>query len=99
MRSTFIGNTERMRIMASHEAFVAPSGFLIDIDGTIFRGNELIEGAKEAICMLRKMNKKVVFLSNRGNISRNMCRKNCSKPGLTQRNVKLCCPQASQQRF
>ncbi|MEC0766166.1 HAD-IIA family hydrolase [Bacillus atrophaeus] len=71
-----------MRIMASHEAFVSPSGFLIDIDGTIFRGNELIEGAKEAICMLRRMNKKLVFLSNRGNISRNMCKKKLLEAGI-----------------
>ncbi len=52
--------------MASHDTPVSPAGILIDLDGTVFRGNELIKGAREAIKTLRRMGKKIVFLSNRG---------------------------------
>lgn len=52
--------------MASYDTPVSPAGILIDLDGTVFRGNELIEGAREAIKTLRRMGKKIVFLSNRG---------------------------------
>ncbi len=82
MKSIFIENTEQMRIMASHDTPVSPAGILIDLDGTVFRGNELIEGAREAIKTLRRMGKKIVFLSNRGNISRAMCRKKLLGAGL-----------------
>ncbi|MEC1919809.1 sugar-phosphatase AraL [Bacillus subtilis] len=71
-----------MRIMASHDTPVSPAGTLIDLDGTVFRGNELIEGAREAIKTLRRMGKKIVFLSNRGNISRAMCRKKLLGAGI-----------------
>lgn len=47
--------------MASHDTPVSPAGILIDLDGTVFRGNELIEGAREAIKTLRRMGKKIVF--------------------------------------
>lgn len=68
--------------MASHNPAVSPAGFLIDLDGTVFRGNELIDGAREAISTLRNMGKKIVFLSNRGNISRAMCRKKLLGAGI-----------------
>ncbi|MEC1669236.1 HAD-IIA family hydrolase [Bacillus mojavensis] len=71
-----------MRIMASHNPAVSPAGFLIDLDGTVFRGNELIDGAREAISTLRNMGRKIVFLSNRGNISRAMCRKKLLGAGI-----------------
>ncbi|MDG5787844.1 HAD-IIA family hydrolase [Evansella sp. AB-P1] len=48
-------------------------GLLIDLDGTIFKGEQLIPKAEEAITYFRSLNKKVVYLSNRGNISRKMC--------------------------
>ncbi|EFM12612.1 HAD-superfamily hydrolase, subfamily IIA [Paenibacillus curdlanolyticus YK9] len=48
-------------------------GFVIDLDGTVFRGEQVVEGAQQAIASLRAAGKRLVFLSNRGNISREMC--------------------------
>lgn len=39
-------------------------GFLIDIDGVICRGRELIEGADETVNVLRENGKKTIFVSN-----------------------------------
>ncbi|WP_339818303.1 HAD-IIA family hydrolase [Paenibacillus sp. FSL R7-0216] len=57
-------------------------GLVIDLDGTVYRGNEAIEGAVETISRLKTAGTKVVFLSNRGNISRKMCREKLSSMGL-----------------
>ena len=57
-------------------------GFLIDLDGTIYRGDQLIEGAVEAVRGLFQAGKRVVFVSNRGNISRDMCRIKLAGMGL-----------------
>lgn len=38
--------------------------FAIDLDGVIYHGNQLISGADQAIQRLRKMGKKVIFLTN-----------------------------------
>ncbi len=78
MISIFTENTGRMLIMAKLDA----AGFLIDLDGTVFRGRELIDGAKEAVHTLQSLGKAVVFLSNRGNLSRAMCRKKLLGAGI-----------------
>jgi len=39
-------------------------GYVFDLDGTIYLGNELLPGAKRLILTLRELGKKVVFLSN-----------------------------------
>lgn len=39
-------------------------GFILDIDGTIVRGNRAIPGAKEAISKLRRQGHPVVFVTN-----------------------------------
>ena len=57
-------------------------GFLIDIDGTVLRGDQLIPGAAEAIKSLQEQGKKVVFLSNRGNISRKTCLEKMRRLGI-----------------
>src|SRR5579883_1506814 len=38
--------------------------YLIDLDGVIYRGEELIEGAKEFVAWLNAHNKKYLFLTN-----------------------------------
>lgn len=38
--------------------------YLIDLDGVIYRGNELLPGAKEFIAWLKDNNKKFLFLTN-----------------------------------
>jgi arabinose operon protein AraL len=48
-------------------------GYVIDLDGTVYKGKDAIEGAMDAIAYLKSIGKKLVFLSNRGNISRKMC--------------------------
>lgn len=57
-------------------------GFIIDLDGTVYRGSQAVEGALEAIASLRKQGKRVVFLSNRGNISRVMCQEKLLGMGI-----------------
>ncbi|MBO1515532.1 HAD-IIA family hydrolase [Metabacillus bambusae] len=57
-------------------------GVLIDLDGTIFNGDELIPGAIQAISYIRSLNKKIMFLSNRGNYSREMCFEKLTRLGV-----------------
>jgi arabinose operon protein AraL len=57
-------------------------GFIIDLDGTVYKGNSVIEGAKETIDLLKSQGKRVVFLSNRGNVSRVMCQKKLISMGI-----------------
>ena len=40
-------------------------GFIFDLDGTIYRGDQLIPGADDVVRLLREHGKKVVFLSNK----------------------------------
>jgi HAD superfamily hydrolase (TIGR01450 family) len=39
-------------------------GYVFDLDGTIYLGNELLPGAKRLVLKLRELGKRVVFLSN-----------------------------------
>ncbi|ANE48377.1 haloacid dehalogenase [Paenibacillus swuensis] len=57
-------------------------GYIIDLDGTVYRGKHLIKGADAAIAHMKSQGKKVVFLSNRGNISREMCHAKLLAMGL-----------------
>jgi HAD superfamily hydrolase (TIGR01457 family) len=38
--------------------------FLLDLDGTLYRGDEVIEGASEAVSRLQAAGKRVVFMTN-----------------------------------
>ncbi|WP_445612383.1 HAD-IIA family hydrolase [Geobacillus sp. YF-1] len=58
------------------------AGVLIDLDGTIWRGNELIPQAEEAVAYLRSLGKRIVFVSNRGNWSRRMCYEQFTRFGV-----------------
>ena len=40
-------------------------GWLFDLDGTVYRGEELIPGADATIAALRAAGRRVVFLSNK----------------------------------
>lgn len=57
-------------------------GFVIDLDGTVYKGKQAIEGVIQAIAGLKKQGKRIVFLSNRGNISRKECHIKLSNMGL-----------------
>ncbi|WP_438348026.1 HAD-IIA family hydrolase [Paenibacillus sp. FA6] len=48
-------------------------GYVIDLDGTVYKGKQAIDGALDTIAYLKSKGKRIVFLSNRGNISRKMC--------------------------
>src|SRR3712207_6250836 len=39
-------------------------GYIFDLDGTIYLGDDLLPGAKRLVLTLREMDKRVVFLSN-----------------------------------
>ena len=39
-------------------------GYVFDLDGTIYLGDELLPGARRLISKLRELGKRVVFLSN-----------------------------------
>ncbi len=39
-------------------------GYVFDLDGTIYLGDDLLPGAKRLILKLRELDKRVVFLSN-----------------------------------
>ncbi|MBU1207420.1 MAG: HAD-IIA family hydrolase [Proteobacteria bacterium] len=41
------------------------SGYIFDLDGTIYRGEKLIPGARETIEKLKAWTKKIVYLSNK----------------------------------
>jgi 4-nitrophenyl phosphatase len=45
-------------------------GFIFDMDGVIWRGKEIIPGAKEAISLLRDAGKKILFVTNNASESR-----------------------------
>lgn len=38
-------------------------GYLLDLDGTVYRGERLISGADQAIALLRARGRRIVFLS------------------------------------
>jgi len=44
-------------------------GFLVDLDGVVWRGEQPIEGAAETITALRDAGKRVVFLTNNASLS------------------------------
>ncbi|WP_409345454.1 HAD-IIA family hydrolase [Paenibacillus sp. MBLB4367] len=58
-------------------------GFIIDLDGTVYKGKQIIEGAPETIAGLKAAGKRLLFLSNRGNISRKMCHDKLCGMGLS----------------
>lgn len=57
-------------------------GFILDLDGTVYRGDLAIDGARETIAALKANGKRVVYLSNRGNISRATCYKKLTDMGM-----------------
>jgi arabinose operon protein AraL len=57
-------------------------GYVIDLDGTVYKGLQAIDGAMETIAYLKSIGKKIVFLSNRGNISRKMCHDRLLRMGI-----------------
>jgi len=57
-------------------------GFIFDLDGTIYRGDQLILGAEKVIRRLRENRKKVVFLSNNSLQAREHCATKLTRLGI-----------------
>lgn len=57
-------------------------GFIFDLDGTVYLGEQLIDGAKEAIQTLRSRGDKVVFLSNKPIATRQSYADKLTKMGI-----------------
>jgi 4-nitrophenyl phosphatase len=56
---------------ASRDAlFESYDGFIFDMDGVIWRGKEIVPGAKEAISIIRNAGKKALFVTNNASESR-----------------------------
>ncbi len=57
-------------------------GYVFDLDGTIYLGDDLLPGAKRLIGKLRELGKKVVFLSNNPTKSPEMYAEKLTRLGL-----------------
>jgi arabinose operon protein AraL len=57
-------------------------GYIFDLDGTVYLGDKSIEGAAEAINILRNRGDRVVFLSNKPIASRNSYVEKLEKMGI-----------------
>ncbi|CAA9466601.1 MAG: Sugar-phosphatase AraL [uncultured Rubrobacteraceae bacterium] len=57
-------------------------GYIFDLDGTIYLGDELLPGAKRLVLKLRELGKRVVFLSNNPTKDPRMYAEKLTKLGL-----------------
>jgi HAD superfamily hydrolase (TIGR01450 family) len=57
-------------------------GYVFDLDGTIYLGDELLPGAERLVLKLRELGKRVVFLSNNPTKDPNMYAEKLGKLGL-----------------
>src|SRR5215210_1978606 len=57
-------------------------GYVFDLDGTIYLGDELLPGAKRLVLKLRELGKRVIFLSNNPTRDQQMCADKLTKLGL-----------------
>ncbi|MEM3658563.1 MAG: HAD-IIA family hydrolase, partial [Candidatus Hadarchaeum sp.] len=57
-------------------------GYFLDLDGTVYRGDKLLPGAKEAIEVLRSRGRKILFLSNKPLDSRKQYAQKLSRLGI-----------------
>jgi HAD superfamily hydrolase (TIGR01457 family) len=57
-------------------------GFIFDLDGTVYRGDQLIPGADRAVRRLRENGRKVVFLSNNSLEGREHCATKLARLGI-----------------
>ena len=58
------------------------TGFIIDMDGVLYHGNRLLEGAKEFVDALRKYNKRFLFLTNSSERSRRELSQKLARMGI-----------------
>jgi HAD superfamily hydrolase (TIGR01457 family) len=58
-------------------------GFIFDLDGTIYRGDQLIPGAERVVRRVRENRRKVVFLSNNSLQAREQCAAKLTRLGIS----------------
>jgi ribonucleotide monophosphatase NagD (HAD superfamily) len=63
--------------------------YLIDLDGVIYRGNELLQGAKEFISWLETHHKKYLFLTNNSFATGTQIRAKLERLGIATDNAHL----------
>jgi len=71
---------ERTRLLA--ELIRSKDGFIMDLDGTIYLGERLIEGADRAVALLRRMGKRIAFLSNKAIATRESYARKLNRLGI-----------------
>lgn len=65
----FVNTMEKLLMKYTNQEF---SGYIFDLDGTLWMSGQLIDGAQEVVNHLRKLGKHVVFLTNNSNGTREM---------------------------
>src|ERR1700687_3669645 len=65
------------------------TAFFIDLDGVIYRGNELLHGAKEFISWLETHHKKYLFLTNNSFATGTQIRAKLARLGIATDNAHL----------
>jgi len=56
--------------------------FLLDCDGVIWRGNSIVEGVVESLSLLRRLNKRLIFVTNNSTKSRLQIQKKVQSFGI-----------------
>ncbi|RXZ81516.1 HAD-IIA family hydrolase [Paenibacillaceae bacterium] len=64
-------------------------GYVIDLDGTVYTGQSAIPGSINAVKELQRRKLPFVFLSNRGNYSRAMCKAKLEGMGLSVKEEQI----------
>ena len=72
----------RGKFMTDLELIRSKKGFICDMDGVIYHGNELLPSAKLFVEWLQKENKKFLFLTNSSERSRTELRQKLQRMGL-----------------
>ncbi len=68
--------------MDNIEKLCTVRGFLLDMDGTFYLGDRLLEGALRFIDLLREQNKKFLFLTNNSSKHRRQYAEKINRLGL-----------------
>lgn len=63
--------------------------FIFDMDGVIYRGGEMLPGARAAVNALRAQNKKIFFLTNNSAKSRRQYQRRLAKAGIPCRDGEI----------
>ncbi|WP_270181196.1 HAD-IIA family hydrolase [Alkalihalobacillus sp. CinArs1] len=67
-------------------------GFLFDLDGTIYAGTKLIDGATDLLTLLRKEGKTIAFMTNNSTLNAAEIRMKLAKFGVPAEEEEIICP-------